>query len=148
MSLKSDFDSEHEQREWQAQESAMRAERAGSAAVGDADVEQYRLIARALRTPRIDVIPADFAAQTAARAVREARLANETVEIWLGRVLVAFLLLAGAVAMRVYGGDSLLDFPFSMPEGATVGIQTVLSWSLAVAACIGISSVFAFAGKR
>ena len=148
MSLKSDFDSERERREWQAQESAMRVERAGSAAVGDAGVEQYRLIARALRTPRIDFIPPDFAAQTAARAVREARLANETVEIWLGRVLVAFLLIAGAVAMRVYGGEALLDLSFSVPDGATVGIQAVVSWSLAVAACIGLSSIFAFAGKR
>ena len=148
MSNGRDFDNEREQREWEAQESAMRSERAGTAAVGDADVEQYRLIARALRRPRIDAIPLDFAAQTAARAVREARVANEKFEIWLGRGLVALLLLAGAVAIRVYGGESLLDFSFSVPDGATVGIQTVLGWSLAVAACIGISSAFAFAGKR
>ncbi|HSC14013.1 MAG TPA: hypothetical protein VLI71_02805 [Gammaproteobacteria bacterium] len=148
MSLRRDFDSEREQREWEAQESAMRGERAGSAAGGGADVEQYRLIARALRTPRIDSIPLDFAAQTAARAVHEARVANETVEIWLGRGLVALLLLAGAIAIRVYGGESLLDFSFSVPDGATFGIRTVVSWSLAVAACIGISSAFPFAGKR
>jgi hypothetical protein len=148
MSKGSDFDSEREQREWDAQESAMRAERAGSALVGGAGVEQYRLIARALRTPPIDAIPLDFAAQTAARAAREARLASEAVEIWLGRGLVALLLVAGAVAIRVYGGESLLDFSFSVPDGATFGIRTVVSWSLAVAACIGISSVFAFAGKR
>ena len=146
MSKGSDFDREHEQREWDAQESAMRGERAGSAPV--AGVGQYRLIARALRTPPLDAIPLDFAAQTAARAEREARLANEAVEIWLGRGLVASLLVAGAVAIRVYGGESLLDFSFSVPEGATFGIRTVVSWSLAVAACIGISSAFAFAGKR
>jgi hypothetical protein len=148
MSKGSDFDSEREQREWEAQESAMRGERAGSAASADVAVEQYRVIARALRTPHIDAIPVDFAAQTAARALREARIANETVEIWLVRGLVALLLLAGAVAIRIYGGESLLDFPFSVPDGATFGIQTVVSWSLAVAACIGISSAFAFAGKR
>jgi hypothetical protein len=148
MSLGRDFDTEREQREWNAQESAMRGERAGSAPAGDAGAEQYRLIARALRTPPIDPVPLDFAAQTAARAAREARLANEAVEIWLGRVLVASLLVAGAVAIRVYGGQSLLDFSFSVPDGATFGIRTVVSWSLAVAACIGISSAFAFAGKR
>ena len=148
MSKGSDFDSEREQREWQAQETAMRGERAGSAAGGDADIEQYRLIARALRTPRIDAIPLDFAAQTAARALREERLANETLEIWLGRGLVALLLVAGAIAIRVYGGESLLDFSFSVPDGASFGIQSVVSWSLAVAACIGVSSAFAFAGKR
>jgi hypothetical protein len=139
---------EREQREWDAQESAWRAERAGSAAVGDADVAQYRLIARALRAPRIDALPRDFAAQTAARALREARLANDSVEVWLQRGLVALLLLSGAAAIRAYGGESLLGFSFSVPEGATLGIQSVVSWSLAVAACVGVSSVFAFGGKR
>ena len=147
MSKESDFESEREQREWDAQEAALRAERAGSTAAGDADVAQYRLIARALRTPELDAIPRDFAAQTAARALREQRIADEIVEVWLVRGLVALLLLAGAVAIRVYGGESL-GFSFSVPDGATLGIQTVVSWSLAVAACIGISSLFNFAGKR
>jgi hypothetical protein len=148
MSLGRDFDEAHDQREWDAQESAMRDERAGGARVGATGVEQYRLIARALRTPAIDPIPLDFAAQTAARAAREARLANEAVEIWLGRGLIALLLLAGAMAIRVYGGESWLDFSLSVPDSASWGIRTVVSWSLAVAACIGISSAFAFAGKR
>jgi hypothetical protein len=147
MSSGRDFDSEREQREWDAQERAVAAERAGSAAVGDAAAEQYRLVARALRTPQLDALPLNFAAQTAARARHEARVANESVEVWLERGLVALLLLAGAAAIRAYGGESLLDFSLSVPEGATFGIQSVLSWSLAVAACVGISSVFAF-GKR
>ena len=147
MSNGRDFDNEREQREWDAQESALRAEHAGSAPNGDKGVAQYRVIARALRTPQLDAIPRDFAAQTAARALHEARVANENVEVWLGRGLVALLVLAGAVALRVYGG-SLLDFSFSVPESATMGIQSVVGWSLAVAMCVGISSVFAFAGKR
>ena len=148
MSLGTDFDSESEQREWDAQENATRAERAGSTAAGDAGFEQYRLIARVLRTPQIDAIPRDFAAQTAARALREQRIANEAVEVCLGRGFIALLLLAGAVALRVYGGESLLGFSFSVPEGATPAIQSVVGWSFAVAACVGISSVFALAGKR
>ena len=148
MSNGRDFDSEREQREWDAQESAVRAERAGSAAGGDTGVAQYRVIARALRTPQLDAIPRDFAAQTAARALRDARLASESVEVWLQRGLVALLLLAGAVALRVYGGESLLDLPFSVSDGAAMNVQAVVGWSLAVAACVGISSVFAFAGKR
>jgi hypothetical protein len=147
MSKGRDFDDEREQREWDAQERAVRAERAGSAAAGDAAVAQYRLIARALRTPQLDSLPKDFAAQTAARARREARVANESVEVWLERGLVALLLLAGAAAIRIYGAESLFGFSFSLPDGATFGIQSVLSWSLVVAACVGISSVFAF-GKR
>ena len=148
MSNGRDFDSEREQREWDAQESAVKAERAGGAAGGDTGVAQYRVIARALRTPQLDSIPRDFAAQTAARALRDARLASENVEVWLQRGLVALLLLAGAVALRVYGGESLLDLPFSVSDGAAMNVQAVVGWSLAVAACVGISSVFAFAGKR
>ncbi|HEY3518306.1 MAG TPA: hypothetical protein VGL98_14755 [Gammaproteobacteria bacterium] len=148
MSNGRDFDSEREQREWDAQESALRAERASSAAGSDQSVAQYRVIARALRTPRLDAIPLDFAAQTAAHALRDARLASDSVEVWLGRGLVALLLLAGAVALRVYGGESLLGFSFSVPDTAAPNVQAVVGWSLAVAACVGISSVFAFAGKR
>jgi hypothetical protein len=147
MSKGRDFDDEREQREWDAQERAVRVERAGSAAAGDAVVAQYRLIARALRTPQLDALPRDFAARTAARARREARVANESVEVWLERGLVALLLLAGAAAIRIYGAESLFGFSFSVPDGATFGIQSVLSWSLVVAACVGISSVFAL-GKR
>ena len=148
MSLGTDFDNEREQREWDAQESAVRAERVGSSSVDDADVAQYRVIARALRTPQLEPIPRDFAAETAARALRDARLANESVEVWLGRGLIALLLLAGAVALRVYGGESSLGLSFRIPDAAALNIQAVVGWSLAVAACVGISSLFAFAGKR
>ena len=148
MSSGRDFDNEREQREWDAQESAARAERAGGTAGGDNVVAQYRVVARALRTPQLDAIPRDFAAQTAVRALRDARLASESVEVWLQRGLVALLLLAGAVALRVYGGESLLELPFSVSDGAALNVQAVVGWSLAVAACVGISSVFAFAGKR
>jgi len=148
MSNGSEFDSERERREWDAQEGAVRAERAGSAAGGDTGVAQYRVIARALRTPELDAIPRDFAAQAAARAQRDARLASESIEVWLQRGLVALLLLAGAVALRVYGGESLLELPFSVSDGAALHVQAVVGWSLAVAACVGISSVFTFAGKR
>jgi hypothetical protein len=148
MSNGSEFDSEREQREWDAQEHAMRSERAGSAGAGDAESEQYRLIARALRTPQLDAIPRDFAAQTAARALREERIANETLEVWLMRGLFALLVLAGAVALRVYGGDALAGLSYKLPETATPGIQSVVGWSFAVAACVGISSLLKFAGKR
>lgn len=148
MSQGSDFDSEREQREWDAQEHAMRAERAGSSAAGDAEFEQYRLISRSLRTPQLDVIPRDFAAATAARALREERIANETLEVWLMRGLFALLVLAGAVAIRVYGGDALAGLSYKLPETATPGIQSVVGWSFAVAACVGMSSLLKFAGKR
>jgi hypothetical protein len=145
MSTPRNFD---EEREWEAQESALRAERGGAAPASDPAACEYRIIARALRTPPLDALPADFAARAAARAERESRIANENVEIWLERGLVALLLLAGAVALRVYGDESLFGLSFSLPERATFGIQNVLSWSLAIAACVGLSSVFAAARKH
>jgi len=148
MSTRRSFDDERDQREWEAQESALRAERAGANPAGDAVVSEYRIIARALSTPPLDALPAGFAALTAARAERESRIANENVEIWLERGLVALLLLAGVVALRVYGDESLFGLSFSLPERAVFGIQTVLSWSLAIAACVGLSSVFAAARKH
>jgi hypothetical protein len=146
MSKGRDFGDDREQREWDAQESALRAERAGAGSSG-AGAAEYRLIARALRTPPLDPLPSDFAARTAARALREQRIASETVEVWLERGLVALLVIAGGAALLAYR-DSLPDLSFSVPAGASVGIQSVLGWSLAVAACVGLSSVFAFAGKR
>ena len=61
---------------------------------------------------------------------------------------MALLLLAGAAAVIVYNGDSLRELSFSVPERRHFGIQTVVSWSLAIAACVGISSAFALARKR
>jgi hypothetical protein len=142
------FDDEREQREWDAQERALRAERAGTVGAGDADVAKYRVVVRGLRTPHIDAIPRDFARDTAARALREARVANETVEVWLERGLLALLLLAGAAALRAYGGESLLGTSFSVPDGASIAVQSVVGWSLAVAACVGLSSAVAFARKQ
>jgi hypothetical protein len=146
MSKGRDFDNEREQREWETQETALRAERTGGRSSG-AGAAEYRLIARALRTPPIDPLPSDFAARMAARALRDQRIANETVEVWLERALVAVLIVAGAFTLLTYR-DALPELSFSVPAQAAVGIQSVLGWSFAVAACVGLSSMFAFAGKR
>ena len=55
------FDDAHE-REWQAQEHALQAERLGLDPAGDnARVRRYRLLARALRQPLPETLPGDFA---------------------------------------------------------------------------------------
>jgi hypothetical protein len=138
-----DFDTEREQREWEAQERALREERAGARSRSDADVAQYRLIARALSTPALSPLPSDFAA----RVVAKSRVADEGVEEWLERGLLVFLLLAGGVALSVYNGAWLQTLSFSVSEHAALSIQTLASWSIAVAACVGISSAFALARK-
>ena len=62
------FDDAAREREWQAQEHALRAERLGlDPAAGDARVRRYRLLARALREPMPDALPADFAQRMAAQ---------------------------------------------------------------------------------
>lgn len=147
MSTERGFDTEREQREWDAQESALRAERAGARASGNLHEAQYRLVARALRSPPLAPLPSDFAARVAASAERRARDVTEGVEMWLERALVALLLLAGVTALIVYNGDWLRELSFSVPERAAFGIQAIVSWSLAIAACLGISSAFKLARK-
>jgi len=146
MSTERDFD-EREQREWQAQERALRAERAGKRSQGDPAVAQYRLIARALRDPPLDPIPSDFAVRTAAR-VAGAQSLGEQVDVWLGRALLALLLVAGVAAVYLYNGDSLREFSLSIPERTALGMQTLASWGMAIAACVALSSGFALARKR
>lgn len=144
-----DFDTEREQREWEAQERALYEERTGTRAKGDPNVAQYRLIARALRTPRLAPLPSDFAARMAARVAVESRAAGERVEVWLERGLIALLLVAGGVALSVFNGEWLVEtLSFSVPEGAVPSIQTLVSWSIAIAGCVGISSAFALARKQ
>ena len=139
-------ESKREQREWEAQERALYEERSGAPSTGDRHVDVYRLVARALRAPPLAPLPSDFAARTAGR-VRALRATGEQVEIWLERALVALLLLGGAGALMLYNGDWLRELPLSVPEGAAMGVRTVATWSVAVAACVGISSVFSLARK-
>lgn len=146
MSTERDLD-EREQREWQVQERALRAERAGERSQGDPAVAQYRLIARALRDPPLAPLPSDFAVRTAAR-VAGAQSLSEQVDVWLGRALLALLLLAGVAAVLIYNGDSLREFSLSVPERAAFRIQTLASWGMAIAACVALSSGFALARKR
>jgi hypothetical protein len=145
MSTERDFD-EREQREWQAQERALRAERRGERPQGDATVAQYRLIARALRDPPLAPLPSDFAVRTAAR-VAGANALSDQFDVWLGRALLALLLLAGLAAVLVYSGDSLRDLSLSLLERAALRMQTLASWSMAIAACVALSSGFAHARK-
>lgn len=146
MSTERDFD-EREQREWQAQESALRAERGGERSEGDPAVAQYRLIARALRDPPLAPLPSDFAVSTAAR-VAGAQAANERIDVWLGRALLALLLVAGVAAVLVYNGDLLRELSVSVPERTALRMQTLASWGMAIAACVALSSGFAHARKR
>jgi hypothetical protein len=68
--------------------------------------------------------------------------------VWLERALVTLLVLAGAVTVLVYNGETLRELSFTLPEPTALGLQTVLSWGAAVAACVGVSWAFELVRKR
>lgn len=117
--------------EWQAQERALRDERAGSPLpVGDARRAEYRLVSRALRHPPLDPVPFDFARTVAARVAR-ATDGDDRLERLLLRVLVGLLAVAGMVIGTVYGSTWAPAVMAAMPLPA----GELLRWGLAVLAC-------------
>lgn len=131
------------EREWQAQERALEAERAGTEPNDDARVRQYRLIARALREAPDAALPADFAASVARRArIRQhhssERLFASALERRLLQVSIAlFGILIGACAATYAGADVLHALNRSV---ARAGAYTGNSWLLALAACLVLSA--------
>lgn len=126
-----------DEREWQAQERALQAERSGVDAGSDEPlVARYRALARALQRPLPDALPADFAADIA-RKVARPLAADDATDSALERVLtqglIAALGLSGGVVAVLYGRDWLASIADALPSGA--GGQ----WALAIALCMGAS---------
>lgn len=121
--------------EWNAQEQALRAERLGLDNVGDdARTAAYRRIARALRQPPPDPLPADFAAHVAARARADA--AHEGLERTLGGLLLAILVAAGIG----YGMDGPIGW-WPAVHGASALRWLASPWLLSLAACAGLTAL-------
>ena len=144
-----------EKREWEAQERAFREERAGSKGgrtdVGaSADTGIYRLVVRALRNPRLDPLPSDFAALTAKRIEAESSAAD-FVEIWLERGLVVLLMLTGAAVVVSYSAEPLRALYYSaeplrafwaaLPQPTDLNPPSFGVWGLAIVACVGLTWV-------
>jgi hypothetical protein len=131
-------DDEQIEREWHAQERALEQERRGGGAAADEPVVQrYRLLARALRQPPADALPADFARRVAARAAGV--VADGSVNAGFERhllqaMIAAFGLAAGAVLVA-YGADWLP----ALFEASRLGRVLGERWLLALFACIGVS---------
>ena len=122
-------------REWEAQERALRAERLKlDAGHSDARTAQYRMIARALRQPPVSPMPADFAAQVAARVAGAPRV-DERVEAWLQRLLSGLLAVVAAGALAMYGPQWMPAFSGLLPDGA----GAVTDWAGAVALCAAMT---------
>ena len=126
---------EHDEREWQAQERALREVRDGPGMPSeDSAVAQYRDIANALRQPPHATLPADFAASVARIAAGRAPVpAGETrFEQVLVRVLAALFVLSALLAFGIYGGRLLAMLQAATDAGG-------LRWVLGLATCIGLS---------
>jgi hypothetical protein len=131
---------DHDEREWQVQERALREARDGlDMSSDDIALAQYRSIALALRQPPHGVLPADFAAGVArfagegiASERAAARVDGVVFEQVLVRILSAAFALSALAALGIYGGRLL-----AMLQSATG--NEGLQWTLALAACVGLS---------
>lgn len=118
-------------RERLAQAQAEHAERSGLAAGGDARLDRYRFIIRALRQPLPPQLPADFAVRVADLAQQRAR--EDRWEDWLVMALllamgVTGLLFAAPVlaqAGQALGDLGMLNLPWRQFVLGGLGIGVV-----------------------
>ena len=127
------FDDPAQEREWLAQENALRRERLNLDPAGDdARIRRYRPIAQALNEPMPDGLPADFAMRVAARA---AATPAARFEYALMIVLVIALVVAAAAIIVTYGGEWTPSFSAIL---AARNSQAIV-WLTALAVCLGAS---------
>jgi hypothetical protein len=137
------FDDEAREREWQAQERAMRRERLHLDSAGDdARVQRYRMLARALRAAPQDSLPADFARRVATQAT-SVPAGNVVADTRFEFVLIASIAIALIVAIvgviALYGDAWLPPISAMLPAHGAVATR----WLLAFAGCIGLSWLLA-----
>ncbi|MHB1057465.1 MAG: hypothetical protein ACYC0F_06250 [Rhodanobacter sp.] len=131
------FGDDASEREWLAQERAMRRERLHLDSAGDdARSRRYRLLARALREPLPDALPADFAQHMAAR-VAGARPPAPRIrfEFVLLFALGSALLIGAGTVTAMYGRAWLQPFRELLPASPA----PTLGWLLALGGCLAVS---------
>ncbi|MBD8900502.1 hypothetical protein [Rhodanobacter sp. DHG33] len=130
------FDDPAQEREWQAQERALQAERLGlDPSSGDHRVRRYRMLARTLREPMPSALPDDFAQQMAARvAAAPARdeAADSRFEFILTSVLGIVLVIAAGVVTADYGAAWLPAFRPLLPTAGS----SAAGWLLSLGGCV------------
>lgn len=128
-----------DEREWQAQELARRAEQLGlDPAANDGRVRSYRLLARALRQPLPVALPVDFAQQVAARAAAAPPIsapAGGRLESVLLTVLACILAVSAAVILAREGQSWLAATRAALMATDSANIR----WPLALVGCIALS---------
>jgi hypothetical protein len=126
------------EREWQAQERALRDEQQGvHPAASDPAARRYRAIAQALRQPPQAQLPVGFAQRTARRIVQMA-VPDTRLERNLIRVLVAVFALAAVGATVLYGRDWVPALTAGIPARWLTD-----PWLAALAVCLGLSGLVA-----
>lgn len=133
------FDDAAHEREWLAQERAMRRERLQLDAAGDdARSRRYRLLARALREPLPEALPADFAQRMAAQvagAPARRTVSDGSFEATLALALAIILAIAAVVVVMIYGSAWLPSFSALLPPPHAPATH----WLLLLAGCLGAS---------
>jgi hypothetical protein len=127
-----------DEREWQAQERALREVRAGMAprdeALGGDEilVARYRHVARVLAMLPAPGLHAGFAAEVARLAATRHAVPDAGFELGLLRALLLAMVLSSAVVVAVYGVQ------WWRASAQLLGTDT-LGWTIAVAACAALS---------
>ena len=146
MNTETPFPSDDAEREWQAQERALRHERLGlDPADDDAAVRRYRAVSRALAEPPDHALPADFALHVARLA--EQRTGAEAPDTRFERVLTwvlgVGLGITALATLIVYGGNVLPTIENAMPVGLLTN-----QWLWTLAACALVSAMPQWLGAR
>lgn len=129
-----------DEREWQAQERALRAARLHLAG-GDVDAG-YRRVAQALRQAPPVQLPADFARQLA-RRVGAATL-DLRLERWLLRAVLLVLAVAVPVVLLRYAGAGTEVAAALFPALS----QSAPGWLLALLACVALNGLMESLRRR
>ncbi|MCL1635666.1 hypothetical protein M2650_13640 [Luteimonas sp. SX5] len=120
-----------DEREWLAQEQALRDERLGIvSAGGDAPEAHYRTIVRVLREPPPESLPENFAHQVAGLAAARAAPARDATgfERLMLNLLGVALAMSGVVALAMYGNEAIAGVD-----------ERIVRWGLLLAVCAGLS---------
>lgn len=129
------LDALRQEAEWQAQERALDQERRGVPLdAADPRLAEYRLIARALRNPAMEPVPADLAAQIVQHVSMTQGL-GERLERWLLRALGIGLALAAIAAVAAYGADWAPAFADLVPRWSARSAD----WSGVLIGCLALS---------
>lgn len=135
------FDDAAREREWLAQEHAMRRERLQlDPRHDDARTQRYRMLARSLRQPLDEQLPADFAQQLAARLGPVRKRFGTPFEFTLIFVLGLALLAGSAIILLPYGRLWWYSM-LAWSQSPTPSISLLL----ALAACMGLTGLLGYA---